>query len=53
MGYLISEDRIRKKAKELNVEYLDRFPKKGHTYIHIHCLTHPVNQLEKLNYIVF
>lgn len=54
MGYLISEDRIREKAKELNVEYLDRFPKKGYTYIHIHCLTHPdkpIREVELYNFL--
>ena len=41
MGYVIPMEKIEEKAKLLNVKILDRFSKDGHSYVKIHCLTHP------------
>lgn len=40
-GYIIPDEVINEKAKKLNVEIVKKYGKKGHTYLEIHCLTHP------------
>lgn len=39
--HLISDEEIAQKAKKLNVEIVRRFSRNGHSYVEIHCLTHP------------
>lgn len=51
---LISDDVIEKKAKQLNVEVLERFPKNGHSYLRIKCLVHlnkPEREVELHNFL--
>lgn len=55
MGNRISDEVVLKKAKQLNVEILDRYVKhNGHSYVRIKCLTHmnkPERDVELYNFL--
>lgn len=53
-GKKIPMEVIEEKAKQLNVQILDKFSKNGHSYVRIKCLTHldkPEREVELYNFL--
>ena len=54
MGYRVPDEKIEAKAKDLNVQILEKYGKNGHTYLKIKCLTHtdkPEREVELYNFL--